>query len=198
MEYRVLGPLEVVDGDRVVSLQRRKQRVLLAVLVLQARTPLSADRLIDELWGEDAPPNARGALHNYVSQLRTLLGADRIRLDAAGYVLDAAPEETDLDRFRRLAADAAGAPDDASRAAAARSALALWRGPPLAELAYEPFAAAALPPLEAERLSLWHDLVDAELALGRHPALLDDVEALLAEHPYDERLWHRLMLALYR
>jgi DNA-binding SARP family transcriptional activator len=198
MEIRVLGPLEVVDGDRVVPVPRHKQRALLAVLALHAGEPHSVDSLVDDLWGEHAPVNARAALQNYVSQLRVVLGAERIVRRPAGYVLDVASDDVDLGRFRRLAEQARAATDIAARVSAARAALALWRGPPLPELVYEPFAGPALPPLEDERLSLYEDLVDAELSLGRHTQVLDEIEALLGVHPYDERLWQQLMVALYR
>jgi class 3 adenylate cyclase len=115
-----------------------------------------------------------------------------------GYLLDVVPEQVDLGRFRRLAGAARGAAENAERVSLAREALALWRGPALSDLVYEPFAAAELPPLEDERLGLQRDLIDAELALGRHAEVLDEIESIVQAHPYDERLRCQLMLALYR
>jgi DNA-binding SARP family transcriptional activator len=198
MEIRLLGPLEVVGGDGVVLLPRRKQQALLAVLALHVNEPLSADRLVEDIWGDRPPATARGALQNYVSQLRGVFGADRIARRPAGYVLVLDEECVDVVRFRRMAAQARATTDVGDRAATARAALALWRGPALPELAYEPFAAFELPPLEDERRDLHADLIDAELALGRHAYLVEEIEALVEASPYDERLRRQLMLALYR
>ena len=198
MEFRVLGPLEVLVDDRLVPLPRRKHRSLLAVLLIHAREPLSRDRLVDDLWGEHPPAAARGALHNYVSQLRRVIGAERIVRDPAGYALDVDDDQLDLGRFRRLVRESRDAIEMAERARKAREALALWRGPPLPDLVYEPFAALELPLLEEERLSVYKELLDAELELGRHGAILDEIDALVRSNPYDERLRRQLMLALYR
>jgi DNA-binding SARP family transcriptional activator len=198
MEFRVLGPLEVLVDDRLVPLPRRKHRSLLAVLLIHAREPLSRDRLVDDLWGEHPPAAARGALHNYVSQLRRVIGAERIVRDPAGYALDVDDDQLDLGRFRPLVRESRAALATAERARKAREALALWRGPPLPDLVYEPFAALELPLLEEERLSVYKELLDAELELGRHGAILDEIDALVRSNPYDERLRRQLMLALYR
>jgi DNA-binding SARP family transcriptional activator len=198
MKFRVLGPLEILAGERLVALPRRKHRALLAVLLIHAREPRSRDRLVDDLWGERAPANARGALHNYVSQLRAVIGAEWIVRDPAGYVLDVDDEQFDLGRFRRLVREARAVTDTGERARKAREALALWRGPPLPDLVYEPFAALELPLLEEERLSAYKELLDAELDLGRHGSVIDEIDALVRSNPYDERLRRQLMLALYR
>src|SRR5438105_13349176 len=141
MEFGILGPLEVRDGGRLVELSRRKHRALLAVLVLHAGQAVSADRLIEDLWGESPPRTAKDALQNYVSLLRKTLGTDVLSTRDAGYVLDIRPEQVDLTRFESLAAAARAAADAEARAEKLREALGLWRGPPLADLAYEPFAA---------------------------------------------------------
>src|SRR5205807_7226146 len=141
MEYRLLGALQVLDGDRLIELPRRKHRALLAVLLLRAGEVVSSERLVEDLWGESPPRTARDALQNYVSLLRKALGADVLSTRGAGYVLDIRPEQVDLTRFESLAAAARAAPDAEERATKLREALGLWRGPPLADLAFEPFAA---------------------------------------------------------
>jgi DNA-binding SARP family transcriptional activator len=133
MEFRVLGPLEVVEEGRPVAVERRLSRALLAYLLLHANEPVSADRLVDELWGPAAPRTATASLQNYVSTLRKLLGAERIDLEPAGYVLRVDPERFDLARFDRLVSEARTAPPK-ERSQLLRSALALWRGPPLGDL----------------------------------------------------------------
>ncbi len=198
MEFRVLGPLEALDGGQSVDLPRRKHRALLAALLLHAPEPVSPDRLIEELWGESPPRTARDALQNYVSLLRKALGADVLVTREAGYVLDVAPDQIDLGRFERLCAEARAAADVAERAGSLREALGLWRGPPLADIAYEPFAALEIARLEELRLAAREELIDAELELGRHADLVPELELLVQEHPFDERLRGQLMLALYR
>src|SRR6478672_11155908 len=140
MEFRLLGPLEAVDGGRAVELPRRKHRALLAALLLRAGELVSGDRLIEDLWGESPPRTARDALQNYVSLLRKALGADVVVTRGAGYLLDVAPEQVDAHRFERLADEARTSRTVEERAEKLREALELWRGPPLADLVYEPFA----------------------------------------------------------
>jgi DNA-binding SARP family transcriptional activator len=198
MEFRILGPLEAVDGGRAVELPRRKHRALLATLLLRAGEPVSADRLIEDLWGESPPRTARDALQNYVSLLRKALGADMLVTHDGSYLLAVEPEQIDVTRFDRLTAEARAIEAPEPRAEKLREALALWRGPPLADLAYEPFAAVEIARLEELRLAATQDLIDAELELGRHADLVPELEALIQEHPFDERLRGQLMLALYR
>jgi DNA-binding SARP family transcriptional activator len=139
MEFRILGPLEAVDEGHRVELPRRLSRALLAYLLLHANEPVSADRLIDELWAGAAPKTATASLQNYVSRLRKALGAETIQLEPAGYVLRVDPERFDLARFDRLVDEAQGAPAK-QRAEFLRAALSLWRGDPLEDLAFEEFA----------------------------------------------------------
>ena len=189
LRFRLLGPLEA-DRDGVpLDLGARKQRAVLALLLLEANRVVSTERLIDELWGDDPPETARSALQVYVAGLRKALGEDgaSLRTRAPGYVLDVPAGRTDLDEFARLRAD--------SRP---REALALWRGPALADLDGEPFAAAAAGRLEEQRLAVLEERIDADLALGRHGELVPELEASAAEHPYRERFRAQLMLALYR
>jgi DNA-binding SARP family transcriptional activator len=197
MEFRLLGPLEVVDRDRVLALGGVKPRSLLALLLLNANQVVSSDRLIDELWGDEPPATAAKSVQVHVSRLRKQLGEDRLMTRAPGYVLRAEPSELDLTRFEQLVSEAHGAEPEA-RAATLREALALWRGPALADLAYEQFAQTEIARLEEMRLAAVEARIDADLARGAHGALIGELEALTKEHPLRERLRWQLMLALYR
>ena len=199
MEFRILGPLEVADGHATVALGGVRQRTLLAILLLNANEVVSADRLIDELWGERSPESGRSALQVRVSQLRKALGQGGAQLltRAPGYVLSLDRDQLDLQRFERLVREAAASEPPAA-AEKLREALALWRGPPLADLAYESFAQAAIGRLEELRLGAIEKRIDADLALGRHGELVVELEELVAQHPLREHLRAQLMLALYR
>jgi DNA-binding SARP family transcriptional activator/DNA-binding beta-propeller fold protein YncE len=207
MEFQILGPLEIVDDGRPLTLRGTKKRALLAVLLLHANEVVSQERLIEDLWGERRPETAATAVHGYVSQLRKLLEPTRSQdhsvlvTRAPGYELRVDPETLDLKRFEQLAEEgrrvlAAG--DAATAAAMLEEALSLWRGRPLAEFEASPFALVESLRLEEVRLSVVDDRVQADLALGRHAALLPELETLVAERPHDERLCGYLMLALYR
>ncbi len=135
MEFRILGPLEVVEDGRAIALDRRRLRALLAFLLLHANEPISSDRLIDEVWGPEPPKTAGASLQNYVSRLRKVIGADALVSQAPGYMLRVDPERFDLARFERLTAEARGA-EPRERAEKLRAALALWRGPALDDLAF--------------------------------------------------------------
>src|SRR5262245_48308743 len=204
MEYRVLGPLEVVEDGQALALGTRKQQLLLALLLLHANEVVSRDRLVDELWGDAPPPTARKALQVYVSQLRKLLaanGREEIATRSGGYVLTVEPGALDAQRFRSLVADARSLATSGDLAIAReryREALDLWRGPALAGLAFEPRAHGEVERLEEERLVATAELIDCELALGRHERMVGELEQLVAEHPLSERLRGQLMLALYR
>src|SRR5712692_8344828 len=190
MEFRILGPLEVVEEGHRVKLGGARRRALLAILLTRANEIVSTDRLIDELWGDRPPKTAANTLQYYVSQLRKLLGADRIVTRRPGYLIQVEPGELDLERFERLAEE--GGADGLRRA------LALWRGAPLADFAYEAFAQAAIGRLEELRLTALEQRIEADLALGRHGELAGELEELVAEHPLRERPRGQLMLALYR
>lgn len=198
LELRILGPLEVLVEGAAVDLRRQKQRALLGLLLLRAGEVVSVDTLIEELWTGKPPPTAKDALQNYVSQLRKSLGKEVILTRSPGYVLEIEPAQTDVGRFQQLVGGARGQSDAEARAVDLRAALALWRGPALADLAYEGFAAAEAARLEELRAVVHEDLVDAELELGRHAELVPELEELVARHPYDERARAQLMLALYR
>ncbi len=182
----------------MVELRRAKQRSLLALLLLNVGEIVSTDRLVEELWAGQPPKTAVGSLQNLVSELRKALGPDVLRTRAPGYVLDVDPELVDVHRFQRLVARAREGKDAELRAAQLREALALWRGPPLADLALEPFAQVEIARLEELRTAAREELIYAELEVGRHSQLVGELEALVAEHPLREKLRGQLMLALYR
>ena len=201
MEFRILGPLEVWDEGREVSLGGPKPRALLAVLLLHLNEVVPTDRLIDELWGEDSPEDAAAALRVNVSRLRKALPQDVLTTRAPGYVIRVEPDELDLHRFERLVDEGRSLLARALAADAAerlRDALSVWRGPALADFIYEDFAQAAISRLEEIRLAAVELRVDADLALGRHDELVGELEALVAEHPLRERLRSYLMTALYQ
>jgi class 3 adenylate cyclase len=190
MEFRILGPLEVRDVSGPVPIAGAKQRALLAILLLNANRVVSRDRLIDALWEDQPPDTARKAVQVHVSQLRKVLGSDRILTRAPGYLIRVDPGELDLDEFERLVAE--GGRDRL------REALALFREPPLADLGGERFAQSEIARLEELRLVALEERIDADLALGRHAELVPELETLVTEHPLRERLRAQLMLALYR
>jgi DNA-binding SARP family transcriptional activator/tetratricopeptide (TPR) repeat protein len=197
MDFRLLGPLEVAEHGHLLALGGAKQRALLAVLLLHANDVVPSERLIDELWGESPPATVAKSIQVYVSRLRKQLGEGRLVTRAPGYVLVVDASELDVARVERLVAEAAGVDPEAA-ARKLREALALWRGPPLADLAYEPFARAPIARLEELRLVALEQRIDAELASGRHAELVGELEALVGEHALRERLRGQLMLALCR
>ena len=195
MEFRILGPLEILDGERVVPLGGPKRRAVIASLLLHPNRVVSSEQLVDLVWGDDPPAAALGSLHNHVLRLRRQLG-DRLVTRSPGYLLRVEPGELDLDRFRRLVEEAR-AVEPSEAAALLHEALALWRGGPLADLAAEPAGAAAASLAEL-RLEALENRIDADLALGRHATLVPELDALVAEQPFREPLRGQLMLALYR
>jgi predicted ATPase/class 3 adenylate cyclase/DNA-binding SARP family transcriptional activator len=204
LELGLLGPFEVrIDHGAPVALGGVRQRALLAVLALHANQVVSTDRLIDELWGEHPPSTAVHTVQVFVSRLRGALGpaGERLLTRPPGYVLELGPDELDAARCKRLydsARSALGAGNAARAAALLHDAQALWRGPPLAEFTYEPFAQATIAQLEELRLSCREEIIEAELALGRHAEVVSELESLIREQPLRERPRGQLMLALYR
>jgi DNA-binding SARP family transcriptional activator len=207
VDFRLLGPLEVYDGERAVPVGGAKRRSLLALLLLHGNEVVSAERLIDELWGERPPPTAAKGLQVYVSQLRKALkdGAagdgDLLVTRSNGYVLNVGADDLDVSRFEQALSGGeralrAGEPDVAAQRL--REGLALWRGPPLMDFAYEPFAQREIARLEELRLVALEQRIDADLALGRHAQVVGELDALAREHPLRERIRGQLMLALYR
>ena len=213
MDFRVLGPFGVYDDQgREVELGGRQQRIVLAMLLLHRNEVVSVDRLIDAVWDERAPANAVKNVQIYVSRLRKALEPDSrnartesgtgvLRTHAGGYVLEVGPDELDVDRFGRLVEEgrqalAAGSAEDAATTLA--EALALWRGSPLADFAYDSFAQSEIGRLDELRLGAVEERLEADLALGRHADVTAELQALVAQHPLRERLRGQLMLALYR
>jgi DNA-binding SARP family transcriptional activator len=187
MEFRILGPLEVLSDGQALDLGGQKQRALLALLLLEANKPVSRDRLIAALWEEEPTATAQKAIQVYVSQLRKLLGKERLLTRAPGYVLHAEADELDLAHFQRLRAEGK-----------LHDALALWRAPALAEFAQQRFAQTEIARLEELRLTCLEERLDADLAEGRQAELVGELEALVREYPLRERLRELLLVALYR
>jgi YVTN family beta-propeller protein len=209
MDFRILGPLEAIEEGEVVALGGSKQRALLAILLLHANETLSTDRLIDELWGERPPTGAGKTVQVRISRLRKALavggngsaGNSLLVTRERGYELRLDPDCLDSHRFERVAAEgrselAAGRPERA--VSAFERALSLWRGEPLADLAYEPFAQLEIARLRDLRLAVREQLIDAKLAVGGHAEVVGELDALIGENPLRERLRAQLMLALYR
>ena len=197
MDFRILGSLEVWDGDRQLELGGSKRRAVLALLVLHANEVVGTDRMINQLWGDRAPRNAAAALHTHVSRLRKELGADVLATRAWGYVLRTEPEAIDLERFQRRVADAENLPAR-ERAEKLGEALALWRGAPLEDLAVESALSGEIARLEDLRLAVLENRIDADLEAGNQSAVIGELESLIAENPLRERLRGQLILALYR
>jgi DNA-binding SARP family transcriptional activator len=202
MEFKILGPLEVSDEGRVLEFAGSRQRQLLAILVLHANEVVSAGRLIDQLWGAEPPATAAKSLQVYVSRLRKALGREDLLLTrSGGYTLAIGRDDLDLARFERLAErgrERLAVGDLDAAAADLNDALRLWRGPPLADFAYDAFAITEITRLEELRLACLEERIDADLARGHHSELSAELESLVAAHPLRERLRGQLMLALYR
>src|SRR5688572_1136590 len=197
MRFRILGPLEALDGARSVSIGAAKPRALLGVLLLHANEVVSTTRLMDELWGEEPPATATKLVQGYVHALRKQLNAVTLATQAPGYRLHVDPDALDLLEFQRLTEEARASPPERA-AELRRRALDLWRGPPLADVVFEGPARHEVGRLSELRMSTQTELIEAELELGRHPQLVGELELLVAAHPYQERLRGLLMLALYR
>ena len=200
MDFRLLGPLEVLAGGTPAQIAAGKQSALLAVLLLNANRTVSREQLIDALWGDAAPESAQKMVQILVSQLRKSLPEPRLRTRAPGYVLEVGENELDLMRFERLLAlgrDALSQGEAARASALLREALALWRGPAIAEFA-EPFAQHEVPRLEELRVAALEWRIEAEVALGHSGEVVGELDSLIAQYPLRERLRSLHMLALYQ
>jgi DNA-binding SARP family transcriptional activator len=197
IRFRLLGPVEALVDGEPAKLPGGKPTALLARLLLEPGRVVPVDTLVDDLWREP-PASAQKIIQVYVSQLRKVLGAEAIETRPSGYLARAGPDESDLGRFERLAEEARGTREPARRAQLLRDALALWRGPALAEFRDEPFADAAARRLAELRLYALEERIDAELELGEHARLVPELEALVEQEPLRERPRGQLMLALYR
>jgi DNA-binding SARP family transcriptional activator len=204
VDFRLLGPLEVLDGRDEIVVGGDRRRALLVLLLLHRNEVVPAERLIEELWDGEPPPTASKALQVHVSRLRKDLGAANgtaLTTRSGGYVLEVDPGGIDIVRFERAVADAEqaradGRVQDASERL--REGLALWRGPPLLEFTYAGFAQEEIARLAELRLTALEERIDADLALGRHHAVVAELEGLVRAHPLRERLRGQLMLALHR
>jgi DNA-binding SARP family transcriptional activator len=190
VQFRILGPLEAIDSGRSLPLGSARQRAMLALLLTRPNEVVSTDRMIDELWGAKPPRTALNIVQYYVSQLRKVLGAERIVTRPPGYAIRIEQNELDLEHFELLL--------ERGDAEALHEALALWRGPALADFVYEPFASEEIARLEELRLVAHERRVEADLERGRSAELVAELEQLIAVHPLRERLRGQLMLALYR
>jgi DNA-binding SARP family transcriptional activator len=209
LEFRILGPFDVLRDGESVDLGGHRQRTLLAILVLSAGQVLGSDVLMDRIWGDQIPPSGSGTLHAYISNLRRALEPERAAREPAqvlvtahpGYVLNVADDMVDASVFLRTAAEghrALAAGDARTASETLRAALGLWRGPALANFADEPFAIVDVIRLEEARIQALEDRVAADLLLGRHGELTAELTALVGAHPLREQLRANLMLALYR
>jgi DNA-binding SARP family transcriptional activator len=208
MNFQILGPLRVVNGDdREIALGGPKPSAILALLILNANEVVSADRLIEELWDGQPPPTAAKSLQVHISRLRRALGEGAngsgvpLVTRAGGYALDADPDSIDALRFERIVAEGSAALSEGDHALASarlRSALAMWRGNALSDFAYSSFAQDAIARLDGLRTVAHENAIEAELALGRHGELIPELRSLVGRHPLSERLRAQLMLALYR
>ncbi len=208
MEFRVLGTIEAGEAERPIDLGRPKQRALLALLLLHANEVLATDRILDELWGDDPPAGGGKTLQVHVAHLRKALEPDRatgaksslLETRSPGYMLHVDPAALDATLFedRLKAAESAAQSDPEGALSTLNDALQLWRGRPYADVAYEPFAQAEIRRLEELQSTAFELRVDCELRLGRHASLIGELETLIERHPFRERMWGQLMVALYR
>ncbi|MEO3823722.1 BTAD domain-containing putative transcriptional regulator [Actinomadura sp. B10D3] len=198
MEFRVLGSLALVDGEREIILTSAHQRRLLAALLLEPGCPVSVGPLVDALWGEDPPASAATTVQSYVSRLRRVLGPGLLQRSPGGYLLAVGPDSTDAGRFERLAARGRSAAASADRIRLLDEALALWRGDAFTDLAHHPPGQAEATRLAELRASCREDRAAALLTLGRFAESVADLRALTVAEPLRERPWRLLMLALHR
>ncbi|HBW17740.1 MAG TPA: hypothetical protein DEH11_01320, partial [Actinobacteria bacterium] len=201
VEVRFFGEFEAIEEGVPLPVRGAKQRAILALLALQRGQPVSADRLIDALWGDGQVANPANALQAQIAQLRRTLGAAAIVTSEAGYALGIGPDDVDAGQFERLVADGRRLLGEGEMALASTvlgEALRLRRGEPLSEFAYAGFADAERAHLDELTLVAIETRVEADLVLGRHRELVGDLDALCREHPLRERLWELLILALYR
>jgi DNA-binding SARP family transcriptional activator/tetratricopeptide (TPR) repeat protein len=209
MDFRILGPVEVSEAGQLLPLGAPKERALLATLLLRANQVVATDQLIDELWGEAPPHTARATLHTYVRRLRNVLQPQQRRETSQhiivtkppGYLLKVQPGQLDLQRFDELVEEArealaANTPEQA--ASRLREALAMWRGPALADVASTSLRRIEAPRLEERRMAALEARIEADLVLGCQAELLGELSALVARYPLRERFQGQLMLALYR
>jgi DNA-binding SARP family transcriptional activator len=200
MEFRILGSFEIVGSAGPVDLRGAKRRGLLACLLVHAGQPMSTDRLVEELWGNQGSDGAARTVQTYVSQLRKLLGGERASLHTrpGGYLLEIDPADVDAYRFERAVTASVAEPDPARRLATVDEALELWRGPPLGEFAGTGWADPEVARLEGLHLQALQGRYDALIDLGRAGETVAELETLASARRLDEQVWAQLMRALYR
>ena len=202
MNFRILGPLEVEENGRTVELGGARQRALLSILLLRRGAVVSADQLVEDRYGTDPPATAAKSLQAHVSRLRKALGpGERLVTRGGGYVLEVAQDDVDVDLLARLLEDgrrALAAGEVQAAEAALERALALRRGAPFTDLTYHDVAQGEIARVEELQLAALEELFDARLELGRHAAVVPELEQLVVQYPLRERLRAQLMLALYR
>jgi DNA-binding SARP family transcriptional activator len=208
LDFRILGPLEVTINARRVPVAAGKQRVLLATLLLSANQTVPIEELTERLWGGDPPRGPRGALHTYVTRLRQTLdrhtgggSTGPIHTSAAGYGIEVSAAGLDLIRFREMVSEARAAGESGdltAESAGLTAALSLWRGPILSDVRSDSLHRDVVPSLIEEHLRTLERRHEVDLALGRHDRLVGELRALTGKHPFHERFWGQLMVALYR
>ena len=201
MQVRILGPFQLEEGGRRITIGGLRQRAVLASLVLHANEVVPSEQLLVDLWGEDSPPSAANALQAAISRVRRVLPPGRLITKAPGYSLRIFPEELDVSQFEQLISEGREALSAGAAGQAARTlsqALSLWQGPALADFRYEPFAQAEIARLEELHLTCLEERIEADLALGSASVLIPELRQLVGEHPVRERFRGQLMLALYR
>lgn len=198
LQFGVLGSLTVHRAGEALVLPSGRARMLLGALIVRSGAALSVDELVDMLWGERPPRTAMTALHGYVSRLRKTLGDGPLQTTPAGYLLTIEADQVDSGRFRAMIVQAHREMEAAVRSGLLREALGLWRGPALVDFCYEPFAQSDIAALDEMRVTAIEDAIEADLAAGRHGALVGELQGLVRLHPLRERLWAQLMIALYR
>ncbi len=200
VDFRLLGPLEIGHGTRSFTLGAARQRAVLAVLLLSANRTVGVESLADRIWGHDSPPSSLRTIRTYISRIRRALPEPVLQTNSSGYLLRITPDALDLHRFEQGVAYARTrlAVDPATAATALRTALALWRGPALADLGPAMIRNTEGPRLRELRLAAIEDRIDAELRLGHHARLIGELLSLAAHHPLRERLIGQLMVALDR
>ncbi|MBB6546856.1 AfsR/SARP family transcriptional regulator [Nonomuraea rubra] len=197
LEFRLLGSIDACVGGRRLELGPRKRRYVLAALLLDLNRPVAVERLIDAVWEGDPPDSARMTVQGHVYRLRRTLVGAQVETDASGYVLRADPEQVDVLRFRRLAAEAAVAGDEAG-AALLEEALELWLGPALGEPGGGTSLAVAAVELEEARLAAVEELARRRLRLGQPERAVAPLRAIVTAAPHHERLVSLLMTAFFR
>ena len=196
-EFRVLGPLEVVEAGRSLALAGKMSRVLLAILLLRPREAITADELLDDLWAERVPRTARTSLYNLIACLRRLLGPDVLCTTSAGYILQIDAGQLDSVRFEHLVARA-DSKTAREKVPILEAALGLWRGSPFVDVRYESFAQEEIRHLEEVHARALEGLLAAKLELGARDEVVPELQRLVHRFPFRERLRVQLMLALYR